>query len=155
MPTCELSEAVTLRDLLSHRVCLNDDSVRLTLGSSNDTRSALAQQCWNNENSFWKTAHYYVWFYNTICKSIRYLGKNCSFRSKYKYSNQMYGLAGYVMESLCAETSSCSVEFGDTWESAMYRIFDEIGMEGTFLARDVLKNKDTLEKTEKLALSHY
>ena len=81
MPTCEISQetfeqnslyfmlfensisnqwkGVTIRDLLSHRVCLTDTDVNLVLGSKNDTREEFAF-------------------------TRRFLTKQCDFRTKYK-----------------------------------------------------------------------
>lgn len=83
MPTCEISQetfeqnslyfmlfgnltlilnkfkGITIRDLLSHRVCLTDTDVNLVLGSQNDTREEFAF-------------------------TRRFLTKQCDFRTKYK-----------------------------------------------------------------------
>ena len=67
-PTCQITEAITIRDLLSHRVCLVDDPVTLTVGSDDDTRKTYADR-------------------------IRYLTKRCDFRTKYTYRNGVEILA--------------------------------------------------------------
>lgn len=129
MPTCQISDLVTVRDLLSHRVCLVDDAVTLTVGGDEDIRSTYAHR-------------------------IRYLTKQCDFRAKYKYSNSMYGIAGYVVQSICAASESCSMKFGDTWEDGIAEIFRQTGMTSSVLAAEIVKNREEYENNGKLARSH-
>ena len=116
MPTCQTSDMINIRDLLSHRVCLVDDAVSLTFGIDDDRRATYAER-------------------------IRYLSKSCDFRTKYKYSNSMYGMAGYAIESACAQNEKCRNKFGSTWESGMSEIFRHLGMSAATLAAEVVRNR--------------
>ncbi|CBY10290.1 unnamed protein product [Oikopleura dioica] len=113
--TCALSQEVTLRDLLSHRTGTKDDSMTLTLGGDLDTRDIFASRS-------------------------RFLLQQQSLRSKYKYSNSGYTLAGHVAEKLCQTSSFCMSMLGNTWEEGMESIFNLAGMQNSVVAQNITKN---------------
>ena len=61
-------------------------------------------------------------------------------RSKYRYSNSGYTLAGFVAEKLCQTSSYCLSQLGSTWEDGIKAIFNMARMDSSVVAQDIVAN---------------